>query len=608
MLERRAMRIDKRAVGLLFWAFLSLSVSAAAAGPAEQAPEAVAEAPSPRTYAHFDIEGSIPETLPPLYLLEPDMETFYDLTDRIERAIQDPAVSGLIVKIGAFDAGWAKVQEVRDALFRCRRAGKGVVCFLEGGGNLTYYLASAADRIVLIPSGSLMVVGLRAEVLFLKGLLDLVGLKGDIMQVGKYKGAAEPFTRTEASESFRESMDSLVEDFYRQFTVDIARARDMEPKAVTALIDRGPFTAKDALEAGLVDDVMYYDELLEDLRKKGKGKFRVVKGYGAREPAQAIFSGPQQILRMLMGMAQRRPQARAGAPKAIAIIYVVGPIIMAEPDEFSIGEYVVSAPLLIKAIRKAKERDDIRAIVLRVDSPGGSAVASDMVWRELRQADKVKPVVVSLSDVAGSGGYYVAAGGRSIIAGAGTITGSIGVVGGKFVVKGLFEKLGLNVQVFQRGRHAGFLSAAQEFSDSERERMRALLLSTYETFLSRVAETRNMPVEDVRSVAAGRPWSGFQAKRKNLVDALGGLSDAIAEAKKAAGIAPDEKVEIIRLPRPRSVLELLFHGKENDSAMLPAGLQNLLPGAARARSYLNTLRCLEKEPTAFIMPGLITVE
>jgi protease-4 len=281
---------------------------------------------------------------------------------------------------------------------------------------------------------------------------------------------------------------------------------------------------------------------------------------------------------------------------------------MGAPDELSIGEHVVSARALTRLIRQLKAQGNVKAIVLRVDSPGGGAVASDLIWRELRQADEVKPVVVSLSDVAASGGYYIAAGGRLIVAEPGTVTGSIGVVGGKFVLEELLGKLKIKVEVFQRGKHAGILSSTEELSGSERARLRELMQETYDTFVARVAISRGLSVERVREAAGGRPMSGLQAQRAKLVDTIGGLGDAIAAAREAANITPEEEVEIIRLPRAHSLLELLFEQNLDTSTVPPVGRTLLPAGIERASSYLMMLRCLEVEPIALLVPALITIQ
>jgi protease-4 len=318
--------------------------------------------------------------------------------------------------------------------------------------------------------------------------------------------------------------------------------------------------------------------------------------------------GPQELLRLFMGGRPSRTDDGITDRRAIAVIYAVGPIVRGEADDLSIGEYVAAEEDITEAIHAAAERRNVRAIVLRVDSPGGSSVASDIIWRALREANEQKPVIVSLSDVAASGGYYIAAAGRTVFTEPSTITGSIGVVGGKFVLKGMFDKLGLNVEVFERGENSGLLSSVEEFSESERDRLHELMLDTYETFLDRVASSRDMTVQKVREAAGGRPWTGLQAKERGLVDKLGGLSDAVVAAKVAAGIPPEQDVEIVRLPRPRSVIELLFGGK-SPSGRSSSAMRTLdvLPQTRRARTYLRMMRVLNGEPTAFMMPALITI-
>jgi protease-4 len=311
---------------------------------------------------------------------------------------------------------------------------------------------------------------------------------------------------------------------------------------------------------------------------------------------------------MLLGMRRPGEGPEEPAAPAVALIYAVGPIINEEPDDLMFGEPVVSAPMLIKIIRKAAEQKKVRAIVLRVDSPGGSAEASDLIWHELRRADEVKPVVVSLSDVAGSGGYYIATGGRLIYADAGTITGSIGVMGGKFVLGGLFEKLGLSVDVFERGANAGIFSSVEEFSESQRRRLRELLAETYRLFLERIAASRRQSVEELREVAQGQVWSGWQARRGRLVDGIGGLKDVIQVARKEAGIPPGTEVEILRLPRSRSVLELLMQGESAGAPMRGAlPVEALSRELGALRGYLLSLRCMSGGRAAALMPGLVTV-
>jgi len=564
-------------------------------------------------YAHIKIDGTVPEMLPPIYLLEPDINTFYELSRRLEEAAEDDSLRGVIIDLRPFDAGWAKIQELRDQIFSCRRAGKDVICYMEGGGNKSYYLASAASRVVLVPSGSLMLVGLRAEVLFFKNLLDMVGLKADYVQIGKYKGAAEPATRNSASDPFRESMETLVGDMYRQLVEGISRGRNLDAEEVKNIIDKGPYTADGAKEAGLVDDVKYYDQLLDDLRAKSDRKIVVAEEYAEAGPRKIFFGGPEEIFRAIMGVKKSVPEEEEPKAKTLALVYAVGPIIREDPGDLSLYEYLTSAERMKENLRKLADMKHVKAIVVRIDSPGGSAVASDIIWRELRRADRKKPVICSMSDMAASGGYYIAAGGRTVIAEPGTITGSIGVVGGKMVFNGLFGKLGLNVEVFQRGKNAGLYSSMEEMSKDERKRLEKLLRSTYETFLERVSDSRDMPMEQVREGAKGRAWTGSQAREQKLVDRIGGLRDAIAAAKRAAGISPGEEVQIIRRPEPQSLLQKILGGNASGNGSSRTQLADQIPieGMERLeslRTYLTALRCLQNEPAAALMPAIITVE
>jgi protease-4 len=332
---------------LLVWAVVGFALSAAAQETVPgQSAGAVAPAPvAPVRYAEIEIDGLIAESLPDLYLVEPELDTVYDLVQRIEQARRDAAVRGVLVKLGDIDAGWAKVQEIRHALLRCREAGKEVVCFLEGGGNLQYYLASAADRVVMPPGASLLIVGLRAEVVFFKGLMDKLGVAGDLVQVGDYKGAAEPFTRTQASEQFRSSMNGLLDDYYRQLVAGIASGRGMAPEAVSALLDQGPFTAKRAVESRLVDALMFYDELPQELEQRHGHALVVAHAYGkgARQPARPLGGGAQQLLKLLFGAGRSEQLPPETAAPTIAVIYAVGPIVMEEPDVLGLGDWIVSA-------------------------------------------------------------------------------------------------------------------------------------------------------------------------------------------------------------------------------------------------------------------------
>jgi protease-4 len=572
---------------------------------AEPRPAAPGGAQTTR-YAYFEVDGSIRETLPPVYLFGTKEKTLHDILGDIAQARADSGIRGLIVRVGEVDAGWAKVQDIRDALMRCRLDGKEVVSVLEGGSNMSYYLATAGSRIVLLPSSQLMLVGLRAEAIFAKGLLDKIGVKGDFVEVGKYKGAAEPLTRTTPSPAFRESLEATLDDYYEQLLDGISEGRGIPATRADALVKGGPYTAQQARDARLVDDVMFYDQLLDDLKRAHDGKIEVQPG-GAARPTQAQKASSVNLFQLLMGGLQGKRATAAGP--TIVVLYAVGPIMTGEPEGFGVGEEVVGSGAFIKLIRRVADDENVKAIVLRVDSPGGSAQASDEIWRQLRLADAKKPVIASLSDVAASGGYYIAAGCRAIYSEPGSLTGSIGVFGGKVVLSGLFEKIGLNVIGIDRGGRADIDSLFREYSPDERRKVEDLIQDTYRLFLARVAETRTkMEIEEIDKVAQGRIWTGNQAHKNGLVESLGGLGQAIEAAKKAAGMPAGQPVEIMYLPQPRNLLEYILSGGDEDVRFgEPWGAVALPRALAPVRPYIRALMALESEVSVCMLPAVIRI-
>jgi len=587
---------------ILLSLFVCIQSVAAAQKKDEQATE-------PVIYGEVEVKELMPEKLPRRYLLEPDIETFYELHTRLDKALEDDTLDGVILRIRPFQAGWAKVQGLRNQLIQLRREGKRVICFLEASGNLEYYLASAGDRIVVMPGASLMLTGLRAEIMFWKGLLDKVGVKAQMLQVGKYKGAAEPYRRKEASDALRESISGLVDGLYGQLVSDIAQLRELEESQVKKLVDEGPYTADGAVEAGLVDEVNHFADLTEGLEKKTNGRFHLKEEYKKKKPEPPSVSGPQALFQMFTGK-RKEGDVDVASENAVAIIYAVGPVVRREPGDLAIGEYVTSAAVLRNVVERVKQRSDIKAVVVRIESPGGSSLASEIIWDELRELNEIKPVIASMGDTAASGGYYLASAARTIFARPGTITGSIGVVGGKFVLQGLYDKLGLNVESFQRGAHASISSPSEPFSKSEREQMMKLLRDTQKTFLERVAEGRGMEVKKVRDAAGGRAWTGSQAREQGLVDRIGGLDGALRAAKEAAGLPPEKKVEVVRLPKSRGIIDLLMGGgASGPGAPSSSRLLSELPlDMERVKKCLAMLECFRGQPIAYLMPGMIRVE
>ena len=411
-----------------------------------------------------------------------------------------------------------------------RRSGKKVVGYMTNCSTGNYLLASVCDRIVLHPSGEVRLVGLRSEISFYKGVLDKLGIRANLEHIGEYKSASDLFTREEMSEAHREVQNAILDDLYDQLTQSIADRQNWTQDDVKRLIDQGPFTAKQALAHGIVDQLAYRDEL--------KGIAKNLTGKDCR----LVKAG------QYLGIIEYKHDWEVPLPK-IAIVEAEGMMMTGESftDPFT-GTKTMGSATITSTIRKVRKDSSVKAVVLRIDSGGGLVVAADTIWRELMRLKKVKPLVVSMGDVAGSGGYYIAAPADIIVAEPGTITGSIGVVSGKYSFKGLYGKIGLNKEIIKRGKHADFYTDYGDYPAEEREIIHAQIKEIYEDFIGKVAEGRGMTKEAVDQIGRGRIWTGKQAKEVGLVDELGGLNLALSIARKQAGLARKE-VQLIRLPK-----------------------------------------------------------
>ena len=457
---------------------------------------------------------------------------------------------------------------------RLRAAGKKVYADVDSVMTRDYLIAAACDEVVMPPSGSLMLTGLAAEITFYKSLLDKLGVEAEIIQVGDFKGAAEPFTRTEMSAEFRQQFESVIDDYYNQMVTTIAQDRHLEEAQVRSLIDEGLFTPDRAKEAKLVDRVCYEDELVASLKQSLNAEEVVVDRQYGKKKLDIDYSGFGGFMKLMEAMMGVETPTTASRNPRIALVYAVGPIMSGESESGPFSEESsVGSDTLVKALRDAKHSDRVKAIVLRVDSPGGSALASDLIWREVATCDK--PIVVSMGDVAASGGYYISMAADKIYAEPGTLTGSIGVVGGKMALRGLLDKVGINVQTISRGKNASSFSAIDPFSASEREAWHRMMKDTYRQFTSKAAEGRKMDAEKIEKLAQGRIYTGRMAVENGLVDRLGTLSDAVAEAKILGGLKADDKIDLQILPKPKNFFEQLFEGSSADTevrSLVPAGL------------------------------------
>jgi protease-4 len=501
--------------------------------------------------------GNMEETpTAPDPLLGIQTENLKTRMDRILRAARDKQVQALLLRIDSLDVGWGRVAELRQAIQEFRRSGKPCFAWLESGGLHEYLVAAACDEIIMPESGLLMLTGLRMQMFFYKDLLDKIGVQAEMIQMGDFKGAAEPYIRNRMSPALKQHLESVLDDLYSYVVQTIADSRKrngLSHDKVRSLLDQGPFTPKQALKFGLIDRVAYESDWEKSLGETKKVKVQLVADYGKPKPREP---GLLDFFKLFAPPTEPRLSDR---PK-IALIYAIGVIMEGQGTPSLFGESVVGSQTYVQAIRRAEQEPSIKAIVLRVDSPGGSALASDLIWRELDKC--TKPVIVSMGDVAASGGYYISMAARRIFAEPATITGSIGVVGGKLTIKGLMDKIGLTTDTIDRGSNAGLFSLTEPWTDKQKETVTALMREVYDQFLDKALAGRRragqkLTREDLEKLAGGRIWTGRQAKERGLVDEIGTLADAIAYAKKQAGFDPDQDVEIYILPRPKSPLEML---------------------------------------------------
>ena len=459
-------------------------------------------------------------------------DTVLSLVSTLRKAKADERISAVVLIPPITEGLWGKVQEIRDAVIDFKESDKPIVAYLEYGTGQAYYLASACDEIFMTPTSPLNLIGVSSYEVFLREALDKVGFQADMLSAGDYKTAVNLYTETTFTAEHREMAQSLNRDIYEQLVAGISEGRELTLARVRALIDDGPYRAADTVRVGLVDALVYEDQLIDGLPL---GSTASIVDYA--DYRQVILPGE--------------------TGSRVALVYAEGVINFGSNGNDLQGNQTVGSDTMASAIRAAREDDAIEAIILRVDSPGGVAVAADVMWREIDLASAEKPLIVSMSDLAASGGYYIAAPADVIVAHPGTLTGSIGVYGGKYVAGETLGKLGVNVEVVTDGAHADLFSPTTRFSESARAAVQAQIDDTYERFLQVVAGGRGLSRDEVHQMAQGRVWTGRQAYANGLVDELGGFHRAIEVAKAEAGIAEDSPVDLVTYPQPRSFFEVL---------------------------------------------------
>jgi len=499
----------------------------------------------------IELSGDLPEIAPDLGIgvlagraRSPDLIT---LLSGLRMAREDPDLGLVLLDVHGVGAGWARIQSIRRALFALRAAGKRVWCHLPQPGMRDYYLASAADRILLAPSALFDATGLASEVVFLKGALDKLGIEAQLARAGRFKSAAEPLTRSDMSPEHRAMVDALLDDLYAQLATEIASARRISEAEVRAALEEGPLLAGEALGRRLVDELAYPDQIDAALEER----------FG--DPAPIAFSS----YRRRRALAIRRAVLRA---PVVGLLSVAGPIV-GDAVPVAGGAKTGSWRVFRREIDAMARDRRLAAILLRIDSPGGSGLASDLMWREIVQARQMKPVVISMGDVAASGGYYLAAAADHVTAEPATLTGSIGVLAGKPVLRGLYTQLGITKELVVRGnaaRHSDYVP----LDEANLDRLRAEAEAFYQDFVAKVAQGRHLSADAVQACAEGRVWTGRQARERGLVDALGGIEQALEEVKRRLGIPLATPVAVDRRPRSR--------------ALWQSGLAHLLPRGAAA--------------------------
>jgi protease-4 len=519
----------------------------------------------------LELSGEYVESAePPLFarLAGPARRSFASLLSAFALAERDERIAAIVLRIRDLEIGWGKAQELRDAITSASAKGRRTVAWLEMasfGANLEYFVASAADKVYAAPATRAPVVGLAAEYLFFGGLLERLGVQLEVERIGRYKSAVETIAGREMSESMREVAGSLLDSIDAQFVGGIAQSRKLGEPAVRDAIAAAPVDPDQMKKWGLIDGALQWDELMT---KEGDPPVVEQDVYAAVQPAEVGFD----------------PKAR------FALVYGSGPVVVGKGSISPTGSLVLASETVSKALEDAAKDASISAIVLRVDSPGGSALASDLVWRAADRARAAgKPVIASFSDVAASGGYYVAAGADAIVASPGTITGSIGVFALRPVLEGVFEKLDIGFDSIVLAPHAELQLSTRPLSPVSRERLRAEVASIYDLFLERVDAGRSLDRAQVDAVGQGRVWTGAQAHEVGLVDELGGLRAAVAVGKRRLDIAEDADVALIVFPPPRSLVEQIQDALTGArTSLLPAPA--LLAGIARrAEPWLEAL-------------------
>lgn len=484
------------------------------------------------------LEGDLPEQAPLDYgvpfLSEQQSLSVAENWQLLRNAAADSHVRAIVLEPRGLSVGWAKLEELRADIVNFKKSGKPVYAYLRGAGMREYYVASAADRIFTSPEDELDVKGLRAELTYVKGTLDKLGVEMEFEHVGKYKDAPDMFTKTGSSPETREVINALLDQFYGDFIGAVAEGRKKTLDEIRTAIDNGPFVGSEAVKNGLIDELAYEDQVFAKLKDKTKSSDARI-----RERDYAELPAPTGV---------------EGSTK-IALLVGQGEIARGSTNDGSDG--MITTAGMVKAIRQVRDDDSIKGVILRIDSPGGDGIASDDILHEAKLLSQKKPTVISMSDLAASGGYFIAMTGDPLVAYRATETGSIGVFFGKPNLKGLYDKIGLRKELLTRGKFADIDTDAGPLNDVQRAKLRTEIEQFYKSFVGKVADARKRKFDEVEPLAQGRVWTGAQAKQNGLIDEIGGIDRAIELVKQKAKLAATDKIKLVAYPPRKSLLQIL---------------------------------------------------
>ena len=506
----------------------------------------------PDTVLVVDVRGSVAEEAPRGFWEEVTrgrVKVMSDFLEAIDRAARDSRINGLVLRVGGGGMNMAKLQELRGKIREFNQSGKFSAVFLESATNRSYYLASACGSVTLVPQSILGIRGMMAESTFLRGTLDKLGIEADLYHAGDYKSASNLLTKKGYTKEHRESVDALLRDWYGEFLQGIAEGRELEVSRVASLVEQAPYTSREALEAGLVDEVAYRDQFDEKIKELNQGSEN----------------------RASVGRYLARTDAEGDSK--IAVLYASGTIMTGESSEDPVLGTVLGSSTLSEQLKWVREDESFKAAILRVDSPGGSAVASEIIRREVELTQKEMPVIVSMSDVAASGGYWIAMGADRIVAQPGTVTGSIGVITGKLNLKGLYDKLGMSKDYVALTENATIEWAFQNYTRRQRVVVRRIMQEYYDAFKAGVSKGRKLSLEEVEKIAQGRVWTGERAARLGLVDELGGMDVALRWAKQLSDIPEAERVRLVHVTTRKTMIEKIWDALGGVSALRPRSVR-----------------------------------